>query len=447
MNAGGEALKKQKAKVSKLGKALKKIKSDISKAKLVLRSCDGKIKTAQKKEKQASEEAENAKKVVDAIRKEIVRMDGDAKRLIERRDAATAEQKAKDELLDKLGQDFAEIRDHVAKIKLVLVDIDNQQQDACKDMEKRARAIQHWDNQLEELKEQYKANLIATTVGQPSELTESQMENAETQPDDDDEEEDEENASKKQQPDPELVLLTDDELADKTLEGVQYRITMLQDERNKLKSKVNMSAIKEYWTKHKELQGHLATLAEITSKRDRLREEHDALRKQRLDMFSKGFFVIKMKLKEMYRMLTLGGDAELEQVDSLDPFSEGILYSVRPPRKSWKCISNLSGGEKTLCSLALVFALHHFRPTPLYVMDEIDAALDFKNVSIIANYIKDRTKDAQFVVISLRNNMFELADRLVGIYKTNNATKSVTINPKELKVALTDRTNRAAVKA
>lgn len=110
----------------------------------------------------------------------------------------------------------------------------------------------------------------------------------------------------------------------------------------------------------------------------------------------------------------------------------------------------IAGGEKTLSSLALVFALHHYKPTPLYVMDEIDAALDFKNVSIVANYIKERTKNAQFVIISLRymlwlivineylkcvidvcrNNMFELADRLVGIYKTNDATKSITINPK-----------------
>ena len=69
-------------------------------------------------------------------------------------------------------------------------------------------------------------------------------------------------------------------------------------------------------------------------------------------------------------------------------------------------------------------------------MDEIDAALDFKNVSIVANYIKDRTKNAQFVIISLRNNMFELADRLVGIYKTHDATKSVTINPKMFEAAV-----------
>lgn len=54
---------------------------------------------------------------------------------------------------------------------------------------------------------------------------------------------------------------------------------------------------------------------------------------------------------------------------------------------------------------------------------------DFKNVSIVAHYIRERTKNAQFIIISLRNNMFELADRLVGIYKTDNATKSVAINP------------------
>lgn len=104
------------------------------------------------------------------------------------------------------------------------------------------------------------------------------------------------------------------------------------------------------------------------------------------------------------------------------------MFSVRPPKKTWKSIANLSGGEKTLSSLALVFALHHYKPTPLYVMDEIDAALDFKNVSIVGNYVVERTQNAQFVIISLRNNMFELADRLVGIYKTHNITKSVALD-------------------
>ena len=77
-------------------------------------------------------------------------------------------------------------------------------------------------------------------------------------------------------------------------------------------------------------------------------------------------------------MITLGGDAELELVDSLDPFAEGIVFSVRPPKKSWKNISNLSGGEKTLSSLALVIALHYYKPTPLYVMQSCHTSPNFR---------------------------------------------------------------------
>ncbi|KAJ1846902.1 Structural maintenance of chromosomes protein 4, partial [Coemansia sp. RSA 2703] len=170
--------------------------------------------------------------------------------------------------------------------------------------------------------------------------------------------------------------------------------------------------------------------------RDAAQRELDGLRTRRLDEFMAGFSVISYRLKEMYQMVTLGGNAELELVDSLDPFSEGIVFSVMPPKKSWKNISNLSGGEKTLSSLALVFALHQYKPTPLYVMDEIDAALDFRNVSIVANYIKERTRNAQFVIISLRNNMFELADRLIGIYKTDNRTKSIALDTEHTVAAL-----------
>ncbi|KIM76547.1 hypothetical protein PILCRDRAFT_12772 [Piloderma croceum F 1598] len=65
------------------------------------------------------------------------------------------------------------------------------------------------------------------------------------------------------------------------------------------------------------------------------------------------------------QMITLGGNTELELVDSMDPFSEGIIFSVMPPKKSRKNISNLSGSEKALSSLALVFALHVFKPIDL----------------------------------------------------------------------------------
>merc|ERR1712018_921164 len=171
---------------------------------------------------------------------------------------------------------------------------------------------------------------------------------------------------------------------------------------------------------------------DITAKKEVQRRHHEQLRKMRLNEFMEGYGIITGKLKETYQLITLGGDAELELVDSLDPFTEGIIFSVRPPKKSWKDISNLSGGEKTLSSLALIFALHYYKPTPLYVMDESDAALDFKNVSIIANYIKERTKNAQFIIISLRSNMFELADRLIGIYKTYNCSKSVGVDPEKV---------------
>lgn len=123
-------------------------------------------------------------------------------------------------------------------------------------------------------------------------------------------------------------------------------------------------------------------------------------------------------------------------------------------------MSKLSGGEKTLSSLSLIFALHIFKPSPLYCMDEIDAALDYKNVAIVGKYIKEgvckrhlpmdskqkndnepasaskalkqaamMARNSQFIIISLRNNMFELADKLVGIYKTHDVTQTITINP------------------
>ena len=69
-------------------------------------------------------------------------------------------------------------------------------------------------------------------------------------------------------------------------------------------------------------------------------------------------------------------------------------------------------------------------------MDEIDAALDFRNVSIVANYIKDRTKNAQFIVISLRNNMFELASRLVGVYKVNHMVSVLPSRPRMVLISV-----------
>ncbi|OAA65246.1 nuclear condensin complex subunit [Niveomyces insectorum RCEF 264] len=227
----------------------------------------------------------------------------------------------------------------------------------------------------------------------------------------------------------ELTRYSRDELAGMSKDKLKFEIAALEEKTQN--TNVDLGVLAEYRRRVEEHAARSSDLASAVSQRDAAKKRCDDLRRLRLEGFMEGFSIISLRLKEMYQMITMGGNAELELVDSLDPFSEGILFSVMPPKKSWKNISNLSGGEKTLSSLALVFALHHYKPTPLYVMDEIDAALDFRNVSIVANYIKERTKNAQFIVISLRNNMFELAARLVGVYKVNHMTKSVTIENRD----------------
>lgn len=228
-----------------------------------------------------------------------------------------------------------------------------------------------------------------------------------------------------QRPDP-LKVYTDEELNNCDLKELENLFEV--QERRAGDVRPNIQAILDFKTKEQLYIRRVGELELITTERNTLREAYENLKKRRSAEFLTGFAMITTKLKEMYQLITLGGDAELELVDSLDPFTEGVMFSVRPPSKSWKNISNLSGGEKTLSSLALVFALHYYKPSPLYVMDEIDAALDFKNVSIVAHYIKERTKNAQFIIISLRYNMFEAASRLVGIYKVNDCTSSITIN-------------------
>lgn len=195
----------------------------------------------------------------------------------------------------------------------------------------------------------------------------------------------------------------------------------------------NLQVISEFRAKFADFKKKHEEFESVKKQQGELKRKIEELKEKRLLAFREGFGVINSKLKEVYQLLTKGGDAELELIDSLDPFSDGINFSVRPPKKAWKEINKLSGGEKTLSSLSLIFALHYYKPTPLYFMDEIDAALDFKNVSIVAEYIKKRTKDAQFIIISLRNNMFEQADKLVGVYKTYDKTKIIHFVPSRMR--------------
>uniref|UniRef100_A0A5S6QIL6 Structural maintenance of chromosomes protein n=1 Tax=Trichuris muris TaxID=70415 RepID=A0A5S6QIL6_TRIMR len=190
----------------------------------------------------------------------------------------------------------------------------------------------------------------------------------------------------------------------------------------------DLRAIDEYRKRATVYQKFFNQVNTVTDLHQRAVDRYNEVSRLRHEEFILGFETIAIKLKEIYRLLTMGGDADLEFVDVANPFTEGIYFSVRPPKKSWKRICNLSGGEKTLSSLAFIFALHEYRPSPFYVMDEIDAALDFHNVDIIGNYLSKLTNRAQFVVVSLRCELFEKAPFLIGIYKINNCTIIQTLD-------------------
>ncbi|KAK4772858.1 hypothetical protein SAY87_027877 [Trapa incisa] len=397
-NAGGEKMKLQKSRVSG-------IQSDIAKDRTEINRCKVQIETGQKMIKKLTKGLEEAKKEVERITGEKDKLHSVFKELEEKAFKVQEDYKKTQELIDQHHEVLSKAKSEYEQVKKIVNELRASEVDAeykLQDMKKVYMGL--------ELKgKDYKKKLEDLQVSLTKQLEQVH----------------------KDLVDPEKLqaTLTDKSLIDACdLRRALETVTLLEAQLKEMSP--NLDSISEYRKKVALYNERVEELNTITQERDDIKKQYDDLRKKRLDEFMAGFNTISLKLKEMYQMITLGGDAELELVDSLDPFSEGVVFSVRPPKKSWKNIANLSGGEKTLSSLALVFALHHYKPTPLYVMDEIDAALDFKNVSIVGHYVKDRTKDAQFIIISLRNNMFELADRLVGIYKTDNCTKSITINPR-----------------
>jgi structural maintenance of chromosome 4 len=441
---GGPKLRAHKEELAQLEAAAEKTRKAISKQAAEVKAQAAKRDKAAAQEQEAGKEAQEAAARAEALTAEAKTLEDEALGVMQAfEQAKAAEQVSKDELAAAQAA-AAELKGRSGKAEKAIVEMRNQLKDYDEhDIPKKkqaaavlktalAEAEQHWDLMLSKHGDEA-AQALAEREEEEEEGQEGQA--AERRPEEQAEGEEDremlegERAQQAAAPRKRPLLLEPEQLAQLDLGLVAVEVDRLEEAVNKLKKVVNMGAIKEYAAREKEYAARVVELDAVTAARDAAREECEALRKQRLTEFMAGFSTITLRLKEMYQMITLGGDAELELVDSCDPFSEGIVFSVRPPKKSWKQIALLSGGEKTLSSLALIFALHHFKPNALYCLDEVDAALDFKNVSIVANYIKERTQNAQFIVISLRNNMFELADRLVGIYKTHDATKSITISP------------------
>jgi structural maintenance of chromosome 4 len=443
LDVGGEKLRKEQDVAKKISKQIAEKTKQMTRIRVDFKSSQKNTEKNAQALRRIEEDTEAAKKKMEDTREQITAMEEKALAVLQRCEAVQEQVSAKEKELRKDEAKYRKLKKEYDAMASAEVDLANSLEDCEKMLEENAKKETYWKTKLTSLhaafvtEQEHNAGVFDDDADLPARKRQKKSRDAAEDADMEEhkEAEDEEDSADEQDANLDVTLeqlpvLDAVALSRYSKEEMKYEISVLEQQRDELKANVNMGALAEYKQKEGEYKARVLELEQATTLRDEKRHEYDELRRKRLEEFMAGFRTITLKLKEMYQMITLGGDAELELVDSLDPFSEGVVFSVRPSKKSWKNISNLSGGEKTLASLALVFALHHYKPTPLYVMDEIDAALDFKNVSIVGNYIKQRTRNAQFVIISLRNNMFELADRLVGIYKTNDATKSVTINPK-----------------
>ncbi|CAJ2509657.1 Uu.00g146830.m01.CDS01 [Anthostomella pinea] len=422
MEVGGEKLRAQRAKVDAIKEEIYSHNEETSNAEVKRAKAEKSKTKLEKDHAKATKELEAAIRDLENLEEEVENQGSKSESLTAQVEAAEEELGSKKSELASLKAELDEKASELNETCAVEIEMRNKLEENQKALVENQKRLRYWDEKLNKLVLQNVSDLSGETPAKRP--TEEGQERAVGE----EEEEQQQQEEPEEQPQ-ELPRFTDDELKDMSKETLKAEIAALEEKTQNVN--VDVSVLSEYRRRVEEHAARSSDLAGAVQQRDSAKKRCDDLRRLRLEGFMEGFSTISLRLKEMYQMITMGGNAELELVDSLDPFSEGILFSVMPPKKSWKNISNLSGGEKTLSSLALVFALHHYKPTPLYVMDEIDAALDFRNVSIVANYIKERTKNAQFVVISLRNNMFELAARLVGVYKVNHMTKSVTIENRD----------------
>ncbi|CAK9295634.1 unnamed protein product [Gordionus sp. m RMFG-2023] len=142
------------------------------------------------------------------------------------------------------------------------------------------------------------------------------------------------------------------------------------------------------------------------------------VKKERFDRFAECFEHVSNRIDDIYKALSRNASAQafLGPENPEEPYLDGINYNCVAPGKRFRPMDNLSGGEKTIAALALLFGIHSYKPSPFFVLDEIDAALDNTNIGKVASYIKDQASMFQCIVISLKEEFYNRADALVGIF-------------------------------
>ena len=228
------------------------------------------------------------------------------------------------------------------------------------------------------------------------------------------------------------ACIRDESLSD--LSAMKKEIASLKDQIRKL-GDVNVNAIEDYKslmerytfmkTQHDDLVEAEKTLEGI------IQELDSAMRKQ----FAEKFAQISHEFDKVFKELFGGGKGTLELMEDADILEAGIRIIAQPPGKKLQNMMQLSGGEKALAAISLLFAIQNLKPSPFCLLDEIEAALDESNVGRFAKYLHKLTKNTQFIVITHRRGTMEQVDRLYGITmqeKGVSALVSVNLIDKEL---------------
>ena len=193
--------------------------------------------------------------------------------------------------------------------------------------------------------------------------------------------------------------------------------TNIAEIRTKLESMgpVNLIAIEE----HEELEERFKFLTEqqddLIKGKAQLMDMIRRINNTTTEMFTRTFDEVNKNFQDTFKQLFGGGSAKLVLVDDEDVLESGIEIIARPPGKKLQTVSLLSGGERTMTAVALLFALYMVKPSPFCVLDELDAALDDSNISRFVRMVEGFEKDSQFVIITHNRQTIEAADALYGV--------------------------------
>ncbi|XP_017876660.1 structural maintenance of chromosomes protein 1A [Ceratina calcarata] len=215
---------------------------------------------------------------------------------------------------------------------------------------------------------------------------------------------------------PENLKDIEEEDTKKTTEKLTRTINDLQNTIQRIQAP-NMKAIQKLYLAKEKLQETNEEFEQSRKKAKKAKTQFERIKKERHDRFMACFEHVANEIDPIYKSLAKNQSAQafLGPENPEEPYLDGINYNCVAPGKRFQPMSNLSGGEKTVAALALLFAIHSFQPAPFFVLDEIDAALDNTNIGKVASYIRDKTSSLQTIVISLKEEFYSHADALIGI--------------------------------